>query len=369
MPSKVILHIGLPKTGTTSLQRAFFENRGQLAANGISYPLPTASKWNAQHDFVRAFRHGGANAVQPLFDECRLQIEGSDRLLMSSEEFFTWRTPAVRAWKSYLDQRFEAPSYRIHLCIRRWSDLVPSLWHQHVIYCGVSSFPEFALGQLLRILREQHFQFEAIADAWIEAFGRDAVRIEPIERITEAGGDLVVQTFHSLLGIEAANLAGTYKSNRSLSAEQLELIRAVSIYGQRRHGKATKEVSFALRRLLRRGDSHVAGITKIFTPLRAELVLDDQHPPFPEMERAAIAKFGNLLEGIDSERIFPARDPRRTTYIRDVYWLDRGFQEAIESAHAYAAQGKAARRSSRSFPRRAWHKVRGWLSPREPQSR
>lgn len=361
MPSNVILHIGLPKTGTTSLQRAFFENRDQLAAHGISYPLPTASRWNAQHDFVRAFHRGGANGVQSLFDECRLQIDDSDRLLMSSEEFFTWRIATIKSWKSYLDQRFAAPSYRIHICIRRWSDLVPSLWHQHVIYGGVSSFPEYALGQLLRVLGEQHFPFEAIANAWIEAFGRDAVRIVPIERITESGGDLVVQTFHSLLGIEAGNLAGRYKSNRSLSPEQLELIRAVSIYGQRRYGKASKEVSFTLRRLLRRGDSHVTGITKNFTPLRAELSLDDQHPPFPDMERNAIAKFADLLEGVDSQRIFPARDPRQVTYIRDVYWLDKGFQETIEAAHAYAAQGKAARRLRRTFPRRAWHKFRGWL--------
>ena len=68
MPSNIILHIGLPKTGTTSLQQAFFENRDQLAGEGISYPLPTNSHWNAQHDFVRGFLHGGPDNVSALFD-------------------------------------------------------------------------------------------------------------------------------------------------------------------------------------------------------------------------------------------------------------------------------------------------------------
>lgn len=361
MPSTIILHIGLPKTGSTSLQRAFFENRDQLAAQGISYPLPANSKWNAQHEFVRAFQRGRDQAVEALFNDCRLQIENTDWLLMSSEEFFTWRVPMVAAWKSYLDRRFGASTYHVQIYIRRWSDLIPSLWHQHVIYGGISAFPEYALDQLLRLLRTQYFPFEPVADAWTEVFGRDAVRITPIERIIESGRDLVVHTFQSLLAVEAQDLSGKYKSNRSLAPEHLELIRAVSILGHRRNGKASKGVSFALRRLLRREDPQMIAAAKIFAPLRCELSLDDQHPPFPDMERRAIEKFAGLLEEVDSERIFPPRAPREATYIRDVYWLDPGFREAIEATYAQVAQGKAAGRSTRRFPQRAWRKLRGWL--------
>ncbi|MGH6894034.1 MAG: hypothetical protein ACREEP_17450, partial [Dongiaceae bacterium] len=145
MPSNVILHIGLPKTGSTSLQRAFFENRDQLAAHGIAYPVPGASNWNAQHDFVRGFHRGGADAVSVLFDDCRLQIDGCDRVLMSSEEFSSWRPSTIAAWKSYLDHRFATPSYRVYIGIRRWADMIPSLWHQHVISGGMSSLPEYTL--------------------------------------------------------------------------------------------------------------------------------------------------------------------------------------------------------------------------------
>jgi len=55
--------------------------------------------------------------------------------------------------------------------------------------------------------------------------------------------------------------------------------------------------------------------------LRCELGLNDQPPPLPGTERALIAKFGNLMEGIGSDIIFQPRDPRTVPYLRDVYWL------------------------------------------------
>ncbi|HEY1385123.1 MAG TPA: hypothetical protein VGF43_15990 [Dongiaceae bacterium] len=343
------------------MQRAFFENRDQLAAEGISYPVPTASKWNAQHDFVRAFYHGGPDQMSPLLDECRLQIEGGDRLLISSEEMADWRSPKIKAWKAYLDQRFSTPGYRVHMCIRRWSDLVPSLWHQHVISGGLSGFPEYALSQFLQLQRNQRFPFERTAETWIGVFGRDSVRIVPIERITENGGDLVTHTFRSLLGIEAEDLAGKYKSNRSLSPEQLELIRAVSVFGNRRHGKTSRGVSFTLRHMLRRGDADLMAAAERFTPLRTDLSLDDQHAPFVDMESRALKEFGELMEGLQGDGIFPRRDPRQVTYIRDVYWLDHGFRETIESVYARVTGGKDARRSRKRLPRRIWQGIRRWL--------
>ena len=38
MASKVLLHVGTPKTGTSYLQDVLFRNRETLAAAGIAYP-------------------------------------------------------------------------------------------------------------------------------------------------------------------------------------------------------------------------------------------------------------------------------------------------------------------------------------------
>ena len=56
------IHIGLPKTGTTSLQRHLFKHAGLLEENGCLYP----KEWMAPNEFAHhrvslAVLQGGAN--------------------------------------------------------------------------------------------------------------------------------------------------------------------------------------------------------------------------------------------------------------------------------------------------------------------
>ena len=141
----------------------------------------------------------------------------------------------------------------------------------------------------------------------------------------------------------------------------MELIRAVSILGDRRYGKASKGIASAVRRLLRRRDPHALAAAESFAPLRSEISLNDQQSPFPEMEQAAIAKFGDLMKGVEAGTIFPPKDLRSAPYIRDVYWLDRGVAETIESVYAQVAGGDGAARRSGALPERAWRRLRRWL--------
>ena len=41
----VFLHVGLPKTGTTELQKVLWENRRRLAENGVVYPGRAPARW------------------------------------------------------------------------------------------------------------------------------------------------------------------------------------------------------------------------------------------------------------------------------------------------------------------------------------
>jgi hypothetical protein len=113
--------------------------------------------------------------------------------------------------------------------------------------------------------------------------------------------------------------------------------------------------------MLRRGDADLMAAAERFTPLRTDLSLDDQHAPFVDMESRALKEFGELMEGLQGDAIFPRRDPRQVTYIRDVYWLDHGFRETIESVYARVTGGKDARRSRKRLPRRIWQGIRRWL--------
>src|SRR5690606_33106823 len=49
---KVILHIGLPKTGSTALQQALYQNREELLRQGVLYPAQVHRAGDPKHNFV-----------------------------------------------------------------------------------------------------------------------------------------------------------------------------------------------------------------------------------------------------------------------------------------------------------------------------
>lgn len=117
MPSmKVILHIGLPKTGTTFLQSALYHNRGTLARRGILYPVTGTAATPELHDGVHVrgqcmshnwlamallplrwpeFDATVQNAMPGLWDALDAELASSRaHVAIISSESFCWNLPA-----------------------------------------------------------------------------------------------------------------------------------------------------------------------------------------------------------------------------------------------------------------------------------
>lgn len=85
----ITLHIGLPKTGTTSVQRHLLANRSTLAAQGICYPAAGCGRRIAHHDIADACKRfrplwGGLRDLRTQFDA---EVAPFDRVIVSSEGF------------------------------------------------------------------------------------------------------------------------------------------------------------------------------------------------------------------------------------------------------------------------------------------
>jgi len=85
---RLVLHVGIPKTGTTSLQQFFFDNRAALLEQGILYPVSESRPRNSHSNMV--WEHTG----QGIFDPSGVTFESLkaiastcewDTLLISSE--------------------------------------------------------------------------------------------------------------------------------------------------------------------------------------------------------------------------------------------------------------------------------------------
>lgn len=87
--TKVILHIGLHKTGTTAFQDACFANRESLIERGILYPIESSlTLGTTQHQgLVASLRFGKKDCIARRIQELAEISLGYETLLLSSEDF------------------------------------------------------------------------------------------------------------------------------------------------------------------------------------------------------------------------------------------------------------------------------------------
>lgn len=176
-----LLHIGVPKTGSTSLQRFLTANTSGLARAGWSYPDVSRRGWG-HHDLAFLLGDGyPAWAVpQPrnlddlarqLADECR----SASRVIISSENFYLFADP-IRTRDLLADSGFPPGTIGVVVYLRRQDDMHLSWYNQAVKAQGFS-------GSLAQSIEEtfELWDYAARLAAWSDAFGHDrlAVRVYP----------------------------------------------------------------------------------------------------------------------------------------------------------------------------------------------
>jgi hypothetical protein len=140
--SRVFLHIGLPKTGTTHLQEVLWHNKSAATAQGLLYPgYVVSSHFHAAVDLQRAHYD---TWVTPLADGAWDRIveyvrRWSGDAVISSELLVT-------ATHEEIDRALTSLSFaEVHIvCTAR--DLarqVPSVWQENIRNRHTESFPEF----------------------------------------------------------------------------------------------------------------------------------------------------------------------------------------------------------------------------------
>ena len=140
MPT-LFLHVGLHKTGTTSLQKAFFDNRAALERQGFLYPRtglsPKPVNWG-HHELAYALRHRpqGTEMWQALRKEA--DDAGLPNVVVSSEELSLLpfaSLPGPAPFK-LISQIFEGYDVRLICYLRPQAEMISSLYNHHVKSVG-----------------------------------------------------------------------------------------------------------------------------------------------------------------------------------------------------------------------------------------
>jgi hypothetical protein len=142
--AQVFLHVGLPKTGTTSIQAALQNAARELSDVGVLFPCGThrAQRMAAYDLLGQRERGGNAGAASGAFRRMIAEIDayGGDRVIVSEEEFGLARPGQVRR----VIRALSSHEVFVVVGVRDLGRTLVSAWQQGILMGDTTCWPEFA---------------------------------------------------------------------------------------------------------------------------------------------------------------------------------------------------------------------------------
>jgi FkbM family methyltransferase len=300
---RIVIHAGVQRTGTTSLQRFLETNRPRLGERGVLYPAGRRS----HHGLAHALRRGEAGPERVL--ELAPPHVGAATAILSAESFCRHRD---LGWLAEVAKRrrVEAVFY-----LRRQDHWLMSWCNQNIRWPFDPRLARATPERFLERVGDFHWlDYARLIDRWSAALGADAVTA----RILEPGQvEDVVSDFCDVVGLDRAGLeAPAERRNASLPVHLIELARCLDFPAL--EPAARRRVIEALRTAL--ADKAVPGAA-LFSPAQRRAVLAQ----FAASNAAlAAARFGRdrlFLEPppAPDAPVFAFPDLDRETLLRD--WI------------------------------------------------
>lgn len=234
----VLLHVGMPKTGTSALQHASARSRKALLENGVRYPGHQQNHSRASFAVARRRRGWGSGPgkapVQPisfwhdLVDEVHAETE---RRVLVSHEYFAEHPVSV------CERVVQDLGRDVHVVftMRNQASLLSSTWQQYLKDGVTLTYEEWLRAVLEDPDRTQFRTFHrrtALADLvekWSQIVGPEKVSVVVLDKERP---EILFDSFESLLELPSGLLAsvklGGKQANRSMSAAEAEYVRRMN---------------------------------------------------------------------------------------------------------------------------------------------
>lgn len=235
-----VIHIGLPKTGSTSLQAALSENRQSLLHHGVIYPetgLTSKSKRKHKglHDVLSGISPEQVGMPKDWVESLNAENASAKCCVLSCEAFSRIENPEV------FIPLIPRARTRVVMYVREPVAHVVSIYRNRVRNWNMTmSLQEFAESYRLPYL--------SVANRWAAVFGSDNVVIRRYDR--DFGSWDIVFDFANLLGLEQDSLfpSQRYELNPSISGNLLFVKRLLNCFISHRKclysGREMKELTY-----------------------------------------------------------------------------------------------------------------------------
>jgi len=232
--TRVYLHIGAPKTGTTYLQEVLFRNRTLLAEHGLCYPGQTSAAHYAAVLDLRGLDFGGYDDpdAEGAWEAVASAARGwrGEAVVISHELLGAAKPPAIE--RALDDLR----GHEVHVVMtaRDLGRQVPAVWQEMVKNNQVVDYPTYLQqlvdhkGRSARVFWRQQDIVEVLGN-WSEFVPGTQVHLATVPP-AGASSTLLWERFCSVVGIVPAGYETTVpRTNASLGLAEAELVRRINV--------------------------------------------------------------------------------------------------------------------------------------------
>jgi Sulfotransferase domain len=313
--TKIIFHIGLEKTGTTSFQRFCTRNSRRLLQRNVLYPKRSSAFYVLNHAPLAA---SYIPAEMPYDFYLRTTIANSEMVKSLKGEIEASRVEKVIISSEHLSSRFLAPQieklaedfneYECHVVIALRDHLsrLFSAYSTRVMSGSDQTLNEFAA----MVLKPDNFylRYADTIKLWEASFGRDNVIVFDYNEETD-----VIYSILSKIGLLhlKTELTAVRKYNASLDANVTEALRLINI-AYRSDSTYTSKIPYAefvklqyVRSVLRKklqAQSHCV-------PWRLNEPYQEQLLEIEEADALWLAKNYSMPVGLSKPKSFPEAAP------------------------------------------------------------
>lgn len=231
MASRIIIHPGFPKSGTTALQASLMQAQADLVSQGLHFNPP----WNNAHhraawavsDYVFGWEtNGGEKTPIEVWDKLVGEVKAASQAALISSEFLihTDEQTVQRIRKDLGDAE-----YKIVFTIRAFAKVLPSRYQQSLKKGRTWTYEDWLRKVFSSDIKKLGLtDYAGTIKIWAKVFGAENVSVLIAD---ESNPENLYRGFESAIGIGAGTLkpAKVKRLNRSLTASEVEILRQVNL--------------------------------------------------------------------------------------------------------------------------------------------